>query len=39
MYMRAKFTRQPDGQMKLSGLASFDPIKRTNERKSLPYFP
>jgi hypothetical protein len=39
MYMRAKFTRQPDGQMKLSGLAAFDPIQRTNERKSLPYFP
>ena len=39
MYFRAKFTRQPDGQMKLSALASYDPIKRVNERKSIPNFP
>jgi hypothetical protein len=39
MYFRAKFTRQPDGQMKLSGLASYDPLKRVNERKSIPNFP
>lgn len=39
MYFRASFTRQPDGQMKLSKLASFDPVKRTNERKSIPNFP
>jgi hypothetical protein len=39
MYFRATFTRQPDGQMKLTALASFDPVKRTNERKTIPYFP
>jgi hypothetical protein len=39
MYFRAKFTRQPDGQMKLTGLASYDPLKRTNERKGIPNFP
>jgi hypothetical protein len=38
-YFRAKFTRQPDGQMKLTGLASYDPVKRINERKSIPNFP
>jgi len=39
MYFRATFTRQPDGQMKLTALASFDPVKRTNERKTIPFFP
>jgi hypothetical protein len=39
MYFRAKFTRQSDGQMKLSGLASYDPLKRTKERQSIPNFP
>lgn len=39
VYFRAKFTRQKDGQMKLSGLASYDPWKRTNERVSIPNFP
>jgi hypothetical protein len=39
IYLRAKFTRQQDGQMKLTGLASFDPMKRTNERLSIPYLP
>jgi hypothetical protein len=34
MYFRATFRKQPDGQMKLSGLASFDPVNRT-ERKDL----
>jgi hypothetical protein len=39
MYFRATFSRQPDGQMRLIRFASFDPVKRTNERKTLPYFP
>ena len=39
MYFRATFTRQADGKMRLSALATFDPMKRTNERKSLPFFP
>jgi hypothetical protein len=39
MYFRAKFSRQSDGQFKLTGLASYDPVKRTNERKSIPNFP
>ncbi|HVL12158.1 MAG TPA: hypothetical protein VM529_06315 [Gemmata sp.] len=39
MYFRARFARQPDGQMKLVGLESFDPLKRVNERKSIPFFP
>jgi hypothetical protein len=39
MYFRAKFARQGDGQMKLVALASFDPMKRINERKNIPYFP
>jgi hypothetical protein len=38
MYFRARFTRQTDGQMKLTGLASFEAV-RTNERKSIPNFP
>lgn len=39
MYFRATFTRQPDGSMKLTGLAAFDPIKRQKERVSIPQFP
>jgi len=39
MYFRARFTRQADGQMKLTSLASYDPMKRTNERKGIPNFP
>jgi hypothetical protein len=39
MYLRAKFTRQPDGQLKLSGLSSYDAMKRTNERQAIPNFP
>ena len=39
MYFRAKFARQGDGQLKLVAIASFDPMKRVNERKSIPYFP
>jgi hypothetical protein len=39
MYFRARFSRQTDGKMKLTTLASYDPMKRTNERKSIPNFP
>jgi len=39
MYFRATFTRQLNGKMALSALASFDPLKRANERKSIPNFP
>jgi len=39
MYFRATFSRQADGTMKLSKLATFDPMKRQNERKSIPFFP
>jgi hypothetical protein len=39
IYLRAKFARQADGQMKLVAVASFDPLKRVNERKTIPYFP
>jgi hypothetical protein len=39
IYLRAKFARQGDGQMKLTAIASFDPLKRVNERKTIPYFP
>ncbi|VTT98446.1 unnamed protein product [Gemmataceae bacterium] len=39
LYFRATFARQPDGLMKLTRLATFDPMKRTNERKSIPFFP
>jgi hypothetical protein len=38
-YIRAAFTRQPDGSWKLSQLQSFDPLKRQKERRSLPGFP
>jgi hypothetical protein len=39
MYFRARFTRQADGQMKLTRLASYDFVKQKNERKSIPNFP
>jgi hypothetical protein len=39
MYFRTTFARQGDGQMRLVAIASFDPLKRTNERKSIPFFP
>lgn len=39
IYFRARFTRQPDGAMKMTGLASYDAIRRTNERKGIPNFP
>jgi hypothetical protein len=39
MYFRARFARQSDGQMKLTRLSSYDPVKQTNERKGIPYFP
>jgi ribosomal protein L18E len=39
LYFRATFTRQSNGEMKLTKLESYDPIKRTNERKSIPGFP
>ena len=39
MYFRARFTRQSDGTMKLTALSSYDALKRTNERKSIPNFP
>lgn len=39
MYLRAKFTRQADGQLKLSGLSSYDAMKRTKEPQAIPNFP
>jgi hypothetical protein len=39
MYFQARFARQADGQMKLTRLASYDPMKRKKERKSIPNFP
>lgn len=39
MYLRARFHRQADGQFKLTGLSSYDPVKQTNERKTIPNFP
>jgi hypothetical protein len=38
-YIRAAFTRQPDGTWKLTQLQSFDPLKRQKERRSIPGFP
>ncbi len=38
-YVRARYTRQLDGQWRLSHLATFDPLKRQNERRSVPGFP
>jgi hypothetical protein len=34
-YFRARFTRQPDGTMKMSSFASFDAVQRTNQRISI----
>ena len=34
-YFRATFTRQTDGQMKLTRLESFDPMQRKNKRVSI----
>lgn len=39
LYFRATFARQPDGAMRLTALASFDAMKRQNERKTIPFFP
>lgn len=36
VYMRARFSRQSDGQMKLVALASYDPLQRANKRISIP---
>ena len=38
MYFRAKFARQSDGQMKLTGIASFDPLRR-QRAEDAPHFP
>ena len=35
-YFRATFTRQSDGQMKLTRLASFDAMGREKKRQSIP---
>ena len=35
-YFRATFTRQADGQMKLTRLESFEPMQRKNKRVSIP---
>jgi hypothetical protein len=37
-YFRATFTKQPDGQFKLSRLVPFDPLKRQNEKVTIPGF-
>jgi hypothetical protein len=39
MYLRATFQKQADGQMKLVKFASFDPVKRQNERVTIPSAP
>ena len=39
LYLRATFGRQPDGSMQMTKLATFDPVKRTGERKGIPGFP
>ncbi len=38
VYFRATFTRQADGQYKLTRFASFDPMKRQNSPLQLPGF-
>ncbi len=38
-YVRTRYTRLPDGQWRLSHIATFDPLKRHNERRSVPGFP
>lgn len=39
LYFRATFVRQPDGKMRLTRLATFDPLQRENQRKTIPFFP
>lgn len=39
LYLRATFVRQPDGKMRLTRLATFDPLQRENQRKTIPFFP
>lgn len=39
MYFRATFTRQSDGSMKMTALSTFDPIRRQQERATIPSFP
>lgn len=39
LYFRASFARQPDGSMKMTALAAYDPVKRQNERAAIPQFP
>lgn len=39
LYFRATFARQPDGKMRLTRLATFDPLQRENQRKTIPFFP
>ncbi|MBA4187511.1 MAG: hypothetical protein C0467_05775 [Planctomycetaceae bacterium] len=38
VYIRAMFTRQPDGKMKLTAFQSFNPVNRS-EPIAIPYFP
>ncbi len=39
VYLRATFTRQPDGRVLLTALSSYDPLRRQNARLSIPHFP
>ncbi len=39
IYLRARFTRQPNGQYLMTALSSYDALKRSKERKTVPYFP
>lgn len=39
VYMRATFTRQANGEMKLTRFESYDPMKRKNEAVNIPNFP
>jgi hypothetical protein len=39
MYLQGTFTRQPDGKLRLTRFASFDPMKRTNEPITIPAGP
>jgi hypothetical protein len=39
VYIVARFARQSDGAMKLTRLETYDPVKRKNERLSIPGFP
>jgi len=38
LYFRATFRKQPNGEMKMTSLASFDMVNR-NQRKGIPNFP